>query len=252
MKKWFLAAALALVVAPACEPDAADDDEPADQQETETAHQDSGDDQPSEPTSDQAEGPPAQPTDVTDDDEIGTLPEGVGIEPGESAPEPTAQNTDGDEVDLGEFVGEQRLVVFFYRGGWCPYCNFQVREFTEHYEDFDERDTLPVAISVDRPEAAADTDENYEIPFPVLSDPDLEVHEAFGVSYEADEEEVEQLAEMGMDVEAASGRDHHTYAVPAVFVVDREGIVEWAHADFDYSVRPSIEQLLDVLDVLDE
>lgn len=206
--------------------------------------------EPAEPE-EEPEGPRANETETPSDDEIGELPEGVGLAVGESMPDVSAKNSDDEEVRLQEIGDDSSLMVFFYRGGWCPFCNFQIREITEAYEQFSDRGILPVAVSVDQPDKAAETDRAYDIPFPVLADPDLEIHQGFNVTFEADEEEVEQLAGFGIDLEAASGRDHNTFAIPGVFIIDSDGTVTWAHANLDYRVRPSVEQLLSVIDGLD-
>lgn len=206
----------------------------------------------SEDQADEPKAPRAVETEMPEDSEIGELPEGVGLEVGEAAPEVSTTDTDGETVELLGLADEgESLLVFFYRGGWCPFCNFQVREMTEAYDRFDDRDVVPVAISVDKPERGAETEQAYEIPYPVLTDPDLTVHEAFDVTYEAGEQEVEKLREGGMDIEEASGREHNIYAIPSVFVIDAEGTVRWAHANRDYQVRPSPEQLVGVIDGLE-
>lgn len=198
----------------------------------------------------EAAAPRMNPTETPEMDQVGQLPDGIGIAAGESAPEVSATGADGEEVQLSGLVEDEAILVFFYRGGWCPFCNFQVREMTEANDAFAERGVRPVAISVDRMEKAAETSATYEIPFPVLSDPDLTVHQAFSVTHEATAEEVERLAGFGMDLEEASGEDHNTFAVPAVFIIDSEGTIRWAHANLDYRVRPSTEQLLSVIDEL--
>lgn len=233
----------------ACDGDAASDDGDEASGEAEERAETAEKTEPEEKPDESPE-PRVNETDTPDDDAIGALPEGMGIPPGESAPDVVAVDAEGDEIQLLDLVEDEAIVLFFYRGGWCPYCSFQIREMTEAFDDFDDRGVRPVAISVDRPEEAAQTDATFEIPFPVLSDSDLVVHEAFSVVYEADEDEVDRLAGFGMDIEQASGRDHNSYAIPGVFVIDDEAVVQWAHVDPDYSVRPSTDQLLDVVDEL--
>lgn len=249
-----LGLAIFVALAVACDEPATEADDEADSEVEESAQVDEPQEEADEPdeASEEAELPPANETETPDDEAIGELPEGVGIATGESAPDVAATDADGQDVDILELVDDEAIVVFFYRGGWCPYCNFQVREMTEAADDFAERGVRPVAISVDQPDKAAETQAGYDIPYPVLSDPDLTVHEAFDVAYQAEEEEVEQLAEHGMDIEEASGRDHNTYAIPSVFVIDSDGEVRWAHANRDYSIRPSPDQLLSVVDELFE
>ena len=185
-------------------------------------------------------------------DVLGPLPEGVGIPVGDEASSFTLTSNEGEEVTLSELLEEQTIMLVFYRGGWCPFCNFQIRELTEAYDQFAERGVLPVAISVDQPDQSSRTAAAYEIPFPVLSDPDLEAHRTFQVINELDDDEIARLAKMGMDIPAHSGRDHNTVAIPGVFIIDGDSIVRWAFADQDYRVRPSIEQLLAAIDGLDQ
>ena len=72
------------------------------------------------------------------------------------------------------------------------------------------------------------------------------VHERYPYDVEA-----ARLEGLGLDIEGASGRDHHDFAIPSIFVVDRGGVVRWAHADPDYKVRPSTLQILTAIDGLD-
>ncbi len=179
---------------------------------------------------------------------LGTLPADVGIPAGLPAPDAQVRNAAGDVVRLHDLFAKGPVLLVFYRGGWCPYCNYQIHELTESSREFRERGITPVAISVDRIEEAAATQATYEIPFPVLSDPDAAAHRAYGVVHEVTDAEASKLREFGIDLEKASGRDHHQIAIPSLFLVDRAGVVRWAHADPDYQVRPSIAEVLAVAD----
>ncbi len=181
---------------------------------------------------------------------LGTLPPGVGIRPGERAPDAQLQDAAGRPVRLAEVLKAGPVLLVFYRGGWCPYCNFQIRELAVAYKEYRRRGVTPVAISVDRPLESGRTVASYEIPFPVLSDPDLHAHDAYRVTHEVDADEHARLTAFGIDLEQASGRSHHVIAVPATFLIDARGVVRWAHADENYRVRPFTEQLLGVIDGL--
>jgi peroxiredoxin len=198
-------------------------------------------------TSSTTEGPERQLRE-TPADALGLMPDGVGLEVGQPAPDARLENADGEAVQLADLRSRGPLLIVFYRGGWCPYCNLQIRDLVEAYHEYRRRGVTPVAISVDRPEEAARTRATYEIPFPVLSDPGLAAHEAFRVGRTVPPEELARLREFGMDLEAASGRDHHVIAIPSIFFVDREGVIRWAHADPDYRTRPSNRQVLEAID----
>lgn len=233
--RFFFAALVSLVALPGCK------DRPAPASASAPAG-------PEAATRPQEKEPRSKPTDSASDERIGTLPEGVGLPVGSSAPAVTLTDADGATVALEDLQQRGPLLVVFYRGGWCPFCNFQIRELSEAAATFQERGVTPVAVSVDRVDEAARTSATYKVPFPVLSDPDLVAHKAFRVTHRASDEEVERLLGFGMDLERSSGKDHHTIAIPSMFLLDREGIVRWAHAERDYKVRPSVEQLMKVID----
>ena len=184
------------------------------------------------------------------DSKVGTLPPGVGIPVGGQAPDAAVREADGREVRLREAGKPGPVLLVFYRGGWCPYCNSQIHELTTAYPEYQKRGVTPVAISVDRAEESAKTQATYAIPFPVLSDPELAAHRAYRVLHQADEAEFARLKGFGIDLEKASGQGHHVIAVPSIFVIDRKGVVRWAHADPDYKVRPSTAQVLAAIDGL--
>lgn len=194
--------------------------------------------------------PRAKETQTPGTQQVGVLSSDLGIPVGERAPDALLHDADGQAVQLRDLVANGPTLLVFYRGGWCPYCNFQVHELTRAFSDFQQRGVTPVVVSVDRAAEAAKTQASYTIPFPVLSDPDLTAHRAFRVVHRADEAEIARLKSFGHDIEAASGRDHHEFAVPSIFVIDAGGVVRWAHADPDYRTRPSVAQLLAAIDSL--
>lgn len=184
------------------------------------------------------------PTSETAPDRLGTRTEGTGLPVGATVPDFTVEDASGRNTTLGDLLdGRPRLFVF-YRGGWCPFCSHQLHELMAAEDDFEALGVDVVAISVDRVSEASRTVSGIDLPFPVLADPDLRAHEAFDVALSLSVEEVERLREMGLDIEAASGRTHRTMAVPSAFLVSIEYQVLWAHTDVDYRVRPSAEQLV--------
>lgn len=105
-------------------------------------------------------------------------------------------------------------------------------------------------VSVDKTVEADRTFQTYELPFPLLSDPDLALHRIFRVLNKVDDALVAKYKGFGIDLQQSSGKDHHTVAVPSVFIIGRQGVVRWAHADHDHRTRPSVAQLLKIIDGL--
>ncbi len=88
------------------------------------------------------------------------------------------------------------------------------------------------------------------MPFPLLSDPEAEVHTAYKVVNELDEAGVKRLEGFGIDVERWSKRKHHKIAIPSVFLIDEGGVVRFAHAAHDYRTRPKMDALIGKLKAL--
>ena len=178
---------------------------------------------------------------------VGRVADGVGLPAGTAAPTGiVTQNLRGEPVPLDKVFAAGPTLVVFYRGGWCPYCNGQLRDLSMAARRFEAKGVRLVAVSVDRPDAAATTQASWQIPFPVLSDADLSAHTAFRVVFEIDPATRERYAGAGIDLAGASGRTDGRVAVPSMFLV-QDGAVTWSHADPAYKVRPSPEQVLDAL-----
>lgn len=174
-----------------------------------------------------------------------------GLEEGVKAPVFTAENYDGSLIALSDLTNTGPVVLIFYRGGWCPYCNLQLKEYQSHLEGFKEAGATIVAVSVDNPQMALKTAETQELGFYVVSDPDAELLESYGVVYTVPEETSKMYAEKyDIDLQAHSGRGDGVIAVPATYVIDADGTVVYAYANEDYKVRPKAQDVLKVVEDL--
>lgn len=180
-------------------------------------------------------------------DQVGTLPEGVGQGVGSTIEPFDIVDTEGKPVTWADLTGKAPLLVAFYRGGWCRWCNYQVRRYAKNFNKFEELGLNLVFISVDDIEGANVTKAAYKVPFPLLSDPDLKAHTAFNVIFDVDAKELERLESIDIDLTAWSKRKHHKIAVPSLFLIDKDGVVKWAHAEKNFRVRPSLEQVLEAI-----
>ncbi len=179
---------------------------------------------------------------------VGVLAPGTGIPVGERVPDAHAKDLDGKEIALSTLYAKGPVLLAFYRGGWCPYCNFEIHSLVKAYGEYTKRGVTPVAVSVDTPENEAKTNATFTIPFPVLSDDRLAFIDGFKVAKHLDAAEYAKYKGYGVDLEAHSGKTHHVIAIPALFLIDTTGRVRWAHSDPTYTVRPSTEQILAAID----
>ena len=186
---------------------------------------------------------------ATPEDRLGKLPPGLGLKVGQAAPDAELTNVSGEAVRLSSLYAKGPTMLVFYRGGWCPFCNLQLHELAARKADFDKRGVSIAAISVELPSEESKTQAKNSIPFPMLSDPTLAAHKPFHVVHTPGAKELAALKGFGVDLEARSGQQHHTFAAPAVFLISPEGTVLWSHVDEDYKTRPSTDQLLRQFDV---
>ncbi len=191
-----------------------------------------------------AAGPPMKPYTDPPSERVGVLAPGTGIPVGQKVPDVHARDLDGKDVALSSLYAKGPILLAFYRGGWCPYCNSENHALTTAYPEYQKRGVTPVTVSVDTPTEESKTKALYVIPFPVLSDSDATMLEAFHVVNKVDDATLAKLTGFGVDLQSYSGKDHHKIAVPSLFLIDTGGVVRWAHSDPEYKVRPATAQIL--------
>ncbi len=189
-----------------------------------------------------------KPYATTTADRVGVLAPNTGIAVGQHVPDVHGLDLDSKDVALATLYAKGPILLAFYRGGWCPFCNTEIHELVAAYPEFTKRGVALVAVSVDKPDAEAKLHATYSIPFAVLSDSDAAMIEAFHVVKKVEGDELAKIKGFGVDLESYSGNAHHESAIPALFLSDRSGIVRWAHSDPDFKVRPSVAQMLAAID----
>lgn len=162
-----------------------------------------------------------------------------GLAVGATVPAVVLSTETGEPFDLRAAVREQPTVLIFYRGGWCPFCNVHLGALNEIVADLRAAGYQLLAISPDQPARLYDAPKREERPdYVLLSDQDAKAMDAFGISFVVPDELVAKYRESyGIDIERDSGRKHHKLPHPAVFLVDRSGVIRFAHIDPDYKKR---------------
>ena len=163
--------------------------------------------------------------------------------PGDAAPNFTVRRPDGSEFDFEPSRRDAPAVLIFYRGGWCPYCNAHLAELRHVVPQLTDRGYEVLFLSADRPELLRDSLEVDVPDYTLLSDSRMLAARAFGVAFRVDDSTYERYRSLGLDLEATSGEKHHELPVPAVFVLDRQGVIRYVHANPDYKVRISAGEL---------
>ena len=184
---------------------------------------------------------------AVDKQALGINENGKGLPVGQMIDSVEIVDVHGEPYQIWQAWSEKPALVIFYRGGWCPFCNFQLRELAMEHDQLMAAGLQVVAISADMADKATMTSAQFDIPFPILSDPKLIAHEAFNVVLLVDDERLEWYKSKGLLLKDWSGQEHSKVAVASAFIVDQQGRVLFSHAPIDYSTRPSIDQLLSAI-----
>jgi peroxiredoxin len=104
-----------------------------------------------------------------------------------------------------------------------------------------------IAISADRPAKLTDSAKEHELGYTLYSDAPLAAARAFGIAFQLSDAEVREYQEYGIDLEEASGRDHHQLPVPSVFLVEAGGKIHWVYSNPNYEIRPENSEILEAV-----
>ncbi len=167
---------------------------------------------------------------------------------GDRAPAIMLRNAKGEIVDVGALRKQGPVIVTFYRGGWCPYCNLELKAFQEILPEIKAAGASLVAISPEKPDDTLSTAEKNALAFEVLSDVGQKVGRAFGLVYQFTDELRSAYRGFGHDIPAHNGAPGE-WALPvsATYVIDRDGTIIYAYTDVDYRDRADPRDVLDLL-----
>ena len=156
----------------------------------------------------------------------------------------------GDLVSLADLLLDGPVVVTFYRGGWCPYCNIQLRAYQAVLPQMATLGARLVAISPQLPEQSLSTAQTDELTFHVLSDVGNQVARSFGLVYALPEELRAALRSNNKALPGINGDESWELPVPATYVIARDGRIALAYIDVDYRKRLGPEAILEALQSL--
>ncbi len=156
-------------------------------------------------------------------------------------------NQNGEQRSLESLLEKGKVVLTFYRGGWCPYCNMELRAFQAELDEIEKRGATLVAISPELPNQSLSTSEKNELRFEVLSDLNSEYAKQLGLVFELDESLRPIYTSFGIDVEKHNGKGQFELPIPATFIISQDGTIEYAFVDADYTYRQEPSELVALL-----
>lgn len=169
------------------------------------------------------------------------------IRTGESVPDFRLPNAKGNSVSLHDEIALGPVVVTFYRGGWCPYCNIQLKAYQEILPQIQSYGAKLIAISPELADQSMTTAEKNALAFDVLSDLGNGVARSFGIVFTLPEELRVAMIANGKALPSINGDESWELPVPATFVIDTNATAALAHIDVDYRNRLQPDEILAAL-----
>lgn len=169
------------------------------------------------------------------------------LKAGDIAPSFTLNDPEGAPVSSADLLAKGPLVVSFYRGVWCPYCNMELQALQAALPEFRKAGASLVAISPQTPVNSRKSVRENALDFPILSDTRNDVAAAFGLRFELPDYLVELYKSLKNDLPNFNGDDSWTLPMPARYVIGQDGVIRYAEVNPDYTRRPEPSDMLPVL-----
>lgn len=169
---------------------------------------------------------------------------------GEAAPSFTLPSATGRIITLAGRLAEGPVVLTFYRGAWCPYCNLTLHALQQAHAAIKARGAQLIAISPQIPDESLSLAEKHQLGFDVLSDIGCATATEYGLSFDIGEELAGVYDRLGFEMERVNAGHARTLPLPATFVIAPDGTIAWAFVDTDYTKRAEPADILAALDEL--
>ncbi len=175
---------------------------------------------------------------------------GRALKAGDRAPTFTLNDPDGRPVSSTDLLAKGPLIISFYRGVWCPYCNLELQALQETLPQFQ---ALGAGLLARSPQTAANSRKSQrqnKLDFPILSDTHNDVAAAFGLRFTLPAYLVDLYKSLKNDLPAFNDDPAWTLPMPARYVIGQNGVIAYAEVNPDYTLRPEPDSMLPVLQSL--
>jgi peroxiredoxin len=167
---------------------------------------------------------------------------------GDMMPDFELENQLEEKVNGRDLINEKPLIITFYRGFWCPYCNIDLNNLQNYVPEIEELGAQLVAISPERPDYSKRIIRRQHLTFDILHDTCNDVAEKFGIKWKLSEDVKDLYREkFHYNLMVYHGDDDWSLPIPARFLIDTSGVIRYAESTPDYSTRPDPDDLMNVL-----
>ncbi|WP_310725167.1 peroxiredoxin-like family protein [Streptomyces sp. N2A] len=172
------------------------------------------------------------------------------LQAGDPAPLFTLPTATGETRSLDALLSSGPVVLTFYRGAWCPYCNIALRALQQQLPEITARGARLVAVSPQVPDESLSLTEKHALTFDALSDIGSDTAKQYGLAFDLPDDLAAVYDSLGFDLQRVNGGHSRTLPLPATYVIDRDATIRWAFVDTDYTARAEPSDILAALDHL--
>jgi peroxiredoxin len=158
----------------------------------------------------------------------------------------TLNDAKGNPISLREKLKNGRVILTWYRGGWCPYCNLTLRNLQNYIPEFESLKAQLIALTPELPDNSMTTKEKNELTFDVLSDIDSKVAKAYGLVFKVSDE-VNSFYKKFHDLKDFNGGTGDELPITATYVIEQNGQISYSFVDVDYRKRAEPQEILNHL-----
>ena len=166
-----------------------------------------------------------------------------GLKVGDKAPNFTLKNALGKKVKLSALLKKGNVVLTWYRGGWCPYCNRALQSWQEALPELKAQGAIFIALTPELPDYSLSTKEKHHLQFEVLTDLNNEVARSYGLVFTLDEATATRY-EQGFGLSVYNGNHLNQLPMPATYIIDQKGLIQYAFVNPDYTQRANPEEVI--------
>jgi len=168
-----------------------------------------------------------------------------GLKPGDKAPSFTGYDQNGKQVQSKKILESGPMVLFFYRGKWCPVCSKYLNDYQDSLNILSGMGVNVVAITPESIENVEQTVRLHNLTFTVVYDCQEQIMKDYNVMFSVTRDYQDQVMKyLSIDIAKNNGRDVAHLPVPATFIISREGIIVAVQFDPDYNKRASVKWMI--------
>ncbi|HPG11012.1 MAG TPA: peroxiredoxin-like family protein [Chitinophagaceae bacterium] len=170
-----------------------------------------------------------------------SAPEGLFI--GSKASDFKGKDQNDNEIRLKDLLKKGDVVLVFYRGYWCPFCNKELSRLQDSLKLITDKGATLIAITPEKPASVEKTIEKTKASFSIIYDEDMKIMKAYDVAFEVPQNTVTRYRNVGLDLADINGKNGNNLPVPAVYIIGSEQTVTYRFFDPDYKKRPSVKEI---------